>query len=1119
MQKLERIHIRISLLIAVGYIACCTLHAQDYEITEAPFNSEEADFSGAFNGNQFVFSSTRAKTNLSFLEDTIQAFFTDLYVVEINADGEFGKANALKGNVNTLHNEGQATFSPSGNLMIYTGNVKNGKTNKFQKVEEFKLGLFTAERFKDNWLITAEFPYNSRDGKFSVAHPCLSDNDSVLYFASNMPGGYGGSDIYRSFWKSNMWSVPENLGKNINTKGNEFFPFINEFGILFFSTNAREDSEGMDIYYSTEEKKEFIEPQRLNGSINSEYDEFAYSEKPGVHTGTFSSNRNDGVDDIFFFAKYINNFQNCHNNDKPYLCYHIVDEKLLNVDSLPFKYEWNLGDGTVLHGNEVDHCYKAYGKYTVTLNVIDTTTKQVFAKVSRVEINCMAEDKPYIITHDTIYANVPFECLVDLNEFKGFEVEKIEWELNDGSQFRTKEFTHQFKQTGSYQIKCGLIGKKKGKIYPRICVFKDIVVINKPIDKILPAVLACCDLVDVKYLVMKQATMLMDSAGKRLSPFYRLVIAQSGTPIAEEDKRFTMIAEEISELKTELGYEYSIEQAMEWSELIPIYEGLKKAGFTSVYAELMSEAEYKHQFVKVLEKMKGKDASLKAPTFGDSLKIADNRFRISLLKSKVRVDFSNPYYKNVNAEITEIKADEGFEYIVADAASFEELQNKLDELKREGFTTAEIQEFSNEEFDKSILKKGFYQAAEKEKTFKIMLSQTKEPMTFNDVAFSKVEQEITETKTAEGYAYIVESATNYEDLSEKLNALKREGFTNAEIQEFSIEEFEKSILKKGFYQAAEKEKTFKIMLAQTKEPMAFNDVAFSKVEQEITEIKTAEGYAYIVESAANYEDLSAVLDDLKSEGFNSAVIKEFSTDEFEKVRLKSGRYSTEDSTKNKLQDRQIYTLVIAESIQRLPFNSKVFAGIDENIIELKMSNGEGYLYAIRNVSQKEDLNDLLKQMSTEGRILCYIDSLTLPSFDARVSKIGKYIAPKNPQGLNVEFSKLSDIKFEYNSAEIKPESFANLNYIASMLIIEEGFSLRLGAHTCNVGGAPYNKDLSAQRAQSVLEYFVSKGIERSRIFPKGHGLEKPKSSNKSDEGRKINRRVEFTVVFNSRITP
>lgn len=1100
----------------------CVLLSQDYEITEAPFNSEEADFSGSFNGNQFVFSSTRAKTNLSFLEDTLtESFFTDLYVVEMKGDGEFSKAESLKGNVNTLYNEGQASFSQTRDLMVYTGNMKQGKTNKVEKVEEFKLGLFIAEKFRDSWLMTAEFPYNSREGKYSVAHPCLNSNDSVLYFASNMPGGYGGSDIYRSFWINNIWSAPENLGKEINSKGNEFFPFINEFGVLFFSTNARDDSEGMDIYYSTELSGNFLTPEKLNGTINSEYDEFAYAEKPGMPLGTFSSNRNNGVDDIFFFAKYVNNFKNCHDNEKPFLCYHIVDEKLSKFEDMPFAYQWNLGDGTLLYGNEIDHCFDSFGKYTVTLNVIDTLTQQIFAKVSQVEIDVALEDKPYISCRDTTYTTIPFECKVDLTQFKTFEVDHIEWELSDGAQYREEQFQHQFKEPGTYQIKCGLVGKKKGKVQPKVCVFKDIVNVTQPDNLNLPAVLSCCDQSNKATIAMKHSALVVDNTGRKLSPFYRLIIAESKTQLGADYAMFENVNEEIAELKTENGYEYSISKASEWKELYPLYEELKDGGFSPLRAEAISETEFNHRLVQVFKPLKEKEGKLDSSE-KSSLATSVNTFAIMLTKSTERKEFSDPLFSKIEHEILEIKYEDGFAYVIQNSPSSFALLGELKDAKTNGFENAEIIEMSATEWQLNEQGRSAYAPKPNEKSikksFRILIAQSKEAIPFNSEIFSQITQVITEIKTEEGYSYTIENAPSWEELSTTLNSLKSIGFESAQIRSYEEEDFNSSILKQGPYEQSKElsNSSYKILLLQSKESIPFSDAIFSKVEQEITQIKTESGYAYVIEDAATWEDLSSLLDDVKKEGFTTAETQSFEHEEFSKNTLKRGQYQPVVEKSN---TDQLYTLTLLQSEERVPFNDERFSHLDEKIIEMKQQDDQGYQYSIRNTNHSNDLLGQLEMVKDDGFPMAFIDSMSLQSFNSRLSKIGEYITPKNKQALNVEFAKLSDIKFEYNSAEIRPESFANLNYIASMLLLEDDFSLRLFAHTCNLGGTAYNDELSQQRAQSVVNYFISKGVKRERLFPTGFGMNKPKASNNTEEGRKVNRRVEFVIVFNTRVTP
>ncbi|MEZ4799195.1 MAG: OmpA family protein [Flavobacteriales bacterium] len=131
---------------------------------------------------------------------------------------------------------------------------------------------------------------------------------------------------------------------------------------------------------------------------------------------------------------------------------------------------------------------------------------------------------------------------------------------------------------------------------------------------------------------------------------------------------------------------------------------------------------------------------------------------------------------------------------------------------------------------------------------------------------------------------------------------------------------------------------------------------------------------------------------------------------------------------------------------------------------------------------------------------------------------GHYIESGDAEQLNVEFAKLRDIKFEYNSAVIKEESFGNLDYIIAMLKLEQGFTLRIDAHTCSQGTHDYNMDLSNRRAASVLQYFVSKGLDKTRFDVEGHAETMPIATNTTEEGKALNRRVEFTIIFEPKIT-
>jgi outer membrane protein OmpA-like peptidoglycan-associated protein len=820
------------LLATVLWLISATTIAQDYEVQCLSINSPEADFSGVFHGNDLIFCSNRSKMNMSFDDDSLTLYCTDLFVSKAKYDGTFTTPEPLN-TLNTLNNEGHATISKDGKRMYYTANLDRSVSNIMENTTVYKLGIFMAEYENGNWTNKGEFPFNAVNAKYSVAHPSLSANDSVLYFSSNMRGGEGKSDMYKCIWQNGAWSEPINLGNKVNSRGNEFFPFISESNVLYFSTDSRSDSEGMDIYYSkTNADGEFEKPIRLNNTINSPYDDFAYQEKPGVNMGTFSSNRNGEQDDIFIFNKYFNTFQDCHENYSANFCYHFMDETLANIDSLPIKYEWNLGDGTIVYGNSIDHCFKDYGKYPITLSAIDTATKMVFRKISETEITISRQDKPFILSHDTIFASVPFEAKAELFAFDDFEITEIHWGLSDGSEYTGETLIHTFTETGYHQIKCEVAGKlNKNGIVPKVCVYKNVEVVM-PSAANAPEPLRCCDGRVYKKISLRPAILATNIESKQLKKIYKPIIAETENALTNRNQ-------------TELA-----------SERTCTYNMISPEGIAS-------------------SQQHSKD-HLSANS--DSPVIADQREYVST---------------NYESTATHFSSD-------------------------------------------SILQK--------------------EPER--------------------------ESQTSITAISEQ---------TSTDPQNL----------------------LYRIKLFQSTERIPFNDSRFSKIKTTITETKTDHGFQYSIMAVPQAEDLNELLTEVKSIGFSEAMTQSFT---------------------------------------------------------MEQTNNE-------------------------------------------IVRAGRYIERGNSKRLNIEFSRLSDIKFEYNSAEISKDSYKTLNYIAAMLSLEEDFTLKVAAHTCAIGGQEFNQTLSEQRAKAVVNYIASKGISTNRLIAAGHGMTKPLQSNESEMGRVANRRVEFIVIF------
>ena len=207
--------------------------------------------------------------------------------------------------LNSKYHEGPATFSRDGLRIIFTRNNYNGGRARQSAEGITKLKLYTARQQNGVWNDVAELPFNSDD--YSVGHPTLSRDEQLLYFASDMPGGFGGTDLYVSRYQNGQWGRPVNLGEDINTKGNELFPYADDAGNLYFSTDGRKGLGELDIFFATVSTLAtgiiVQSVDHLDAPINSPKDDFGLITDGSRSGGYLSSNRRDGNDDIYRFVR------------------------------------------------------------------------------------------------------------------------------------------------------------------------------------------------------------------------------------------------------------------------------------------------------------------------------------------------------------------------------------------------------------------------------------------------------------------------------------------------------------------------------------------------------------------------------------------------------------------------------------------------------------------------------------------------------------------------------------------------------------------------------------------------------------------------------------------------
>lgn len=207
--------------------------------------------------------------------------------------------------LNTKYHEGPATFTKDGSRVIFTrNNYNNGKYRESADGIN-KLKLYTASQINGTWQHVEELSVNNND--YSTGHPALSKDDRLLFFASDMPGGFGGTDLYICRWTGTRWSKPINLGATINTNGNEMFPFVDEKGNLYFSSDGHAGLGDLDIFFAQlgEDGLPVAHSQNVGEPINSSKDDFGLVTDGERNTGYFSSNRKNGGtdDDIYRFTR------------------------------------------------------------------------------------------------------------------------------------------------------------------------------------------------------------------------------------------------------------------------------------------------------------------------------------------------------------------------------------------------------------------------------------------------------------------------------------------------------------------------------------------------------------------------------------------------------------------------------------------------------------------------------------------------------------------------------------------------------------------------------------------------------------------------------------------------
>ena len=466
------------LTLPISLIAALRLAAQGEVYTVRPLDIKPAgiDFAPVIVDSSLVFCSLRERDQIvGYTSEETGNPLCDMYRMRIRS-GVPGKPFPYGEAINTEVNDGPAAFMDNGRTMCFTRNLKRAKDLSGDEGDE-NLGLFFSSRKDGGWSKARPFDHN--DPGYNVMHATFSADGTRLLFASDMPGGQGGTDLYMCEMEAGDWGLPMNLGPAINSGNNELFPFLEEDGALFFVTDREGGSGGLDIWSCKPDDNAWQAPSALPTPINSSGNDLGFTCYPGGLSGYFSSNR-DGDDRIYRFDRSIPLFRDCTPQEDNNYCYVFREEGSMRIGKQPLRYQWDLGDGTKVDDLKARHCYKGPGKYSVTLNIIDTVTNDVYFREAHYDLVIDDVHQPYITIGDT--ARTGREVHFDARQtyLPEMRIADWKWDFGDGIMGEGQAVLHSFDQPGSYTVRLDVLSRpdNSGSVSNR-CITRNITVIDR----------------------------------------------------------------------------------------------------------------------------------------------------------------------------------------------------------------------------------------------------------------------------------------------------------------------------------------------------------------------------------------------------------------------------------------------------------------------------------------------------------------------------------------------------------------------------------------------------------------------------------------------------------------
>lgn len=463
--------------ILLSFLVGPSLAAQEiHEVRLLDIRPVGEDYAPVPHGDGFVMCSIREEgAAIDFRDAVTGKPLSDLYLVPFT-DGRPGVPRLFSPALATPVNEGPAAFFPDGRTICYTRNQQLPKKLSNMRKADMQLGLFFSTLEDGQW--SAPEPFEHNHPKHSFMHPTISPDGTRLIFSSDRPGGSGGMDLYVSQRTTTGWSVPENLGPDVNGPHHEVYPRYAPDGSFYFSSDRPGGMGGLDIYHTLAGHDGRMVPMTMPEPVNSPHNDVGYAALGDGRKALFSSDRT-GTDRIHLAERTLPKFRDCAPQRYHERCYAFNARKHAATARLPLDHAWDLGDGTILRGDTVLHCYADTGHYTVKSMLVDRKTGAMFQTLRTHVMEVRHSEQAFILATDTVRTGRTLQLDASRSNLPTLAGAEYHWDMGDG-QARTGTLAqHAFRKAGTYEVRLDIItSDDQGRLRSR-CNTKTVVVLDR----------------------------------------------------------------------------------------------------------------------------------------------------------------------------------------------------------------------------------------------------------------------------------------------------------------------------------------------------------------------------------------------------------------------------------------------------------------------------------------------------------------------------------------------------------------------------------------------------------------------------------------------------------------